>query len=221
MITGFNTDVEHDGQVYHVQTEDKGLVNPIIETLVYTGGQIVSVRKSSYAELAAAGRCDDAQIQRRMEQQHLGLIHELREGMLSKEDLQPFGWNVVSNRGFDQVVLSFLEERVPVEKLRIELIEPHGLRAGASARLELRVTEESTERPIGRASVVVRLCRGDATTDLVSARTDASGRVAAPCAIPVDAAAGTTIVCAAEAAGKTAEVICPIRGSARRSVSRA
>ena len=44
MVTGYNTDVEHDGRVYHVQTEDKGTDNPMIETLVYRGGEILDPR---------------------------------------------------------------------------------------------------------------------------------------------------------------------------------
>ena len=43
MITGFNTDVEHDGVVYHVQTEDKGLDSPLILSLVYSGGAILAM----------------------------------------------------------------------------------------------------------------------------------------------------------------------------------
>ena len=39
MITGFNSDVKYRGLVYHVQTEDKGKVNPLIETLIYRGGE--------------------------------------------------------------------------------------------------------------------------------------------------------------------------------------
>ena len=38
MITGFNTDVKYKGTVFHVQTEDKGVANPIIESLIYKGG---------------------------------------------------------------------------------------------------------------------------------------------------------------------------------------
>ena len=41
VITGFNTDIEHDGVIYHVQTEDKGLDSPIILSLVYAGGTIL------------------------------------------------------------------------------------------------------------------------------------------------------------------------------------
>jgi len=41
VITGFNTDIKHNEKVYHVQTEDKGLQNPYIESLVYVGGEIL------------------------------------------------------------------------------------------------------------------------------------------------------------------------------------
>ena len=55
MITGFNTDVEHDGVVYHVQTEDKGLDSPLILSLVYSGGAILASKRSPYEDLIAAG----------------------------------------------------------------------------------------------------------------------------------------------------------------------
>ena len=55
VITGFNTDIEHDGVVYHVQTEDKGLDSPLILSLVYTGGAILASKRSPYEDLIAAG----------------------------------------------------------------------------------------------------------------------------------------------------------------------
>ena len=50
VITGFNTDIKHNEKVYHVQTEDKGVGNPYIESLVYVGGEILASKKTSYAE---------------------------------------------------------------------------------------------------------------------------------------------------------------------------
>jgi len=55
MITGYNTDVVHDGVVYHVQTEDKGLESPIVLSLVYSGGAILAAKRSAYDDLIAAG----------------------------------------------------------------------------------------------------------------------------------------------------------------------
>ncbi len=51
MITGFNQDVSYKGTVYHVQTEDRGKGNPLIETLIYVGGEIVASRRTSYEDL--------------------------------------------------------------------------------------------------------------------------------------------------------------------------
>ena len=47
MITGYNTDIEHEGVIYHVQTEDKGLDSPIVLSLVYTGGAILAAKRAS------------------------------------------------------------------------------------------------------------------------------------------------------------------------------
>ena len=54
MITGFNTDIKHNEKVYHVQTEDKGVGNPYIESLVYVGGEILASKKTSYADILNA-----------------------------------------------------------------------------------------------------------------------------------------------------------------------
>ena len=78
MVTGFNTDVEHEGRVYHVQTEDKGTDNPTIETLVYRGGEILAARRS-YADLKASG-WGEAVIAGRIEEQHNQVIADVRAG---------------------------------------------------------------------------------------------------------------------------------------------
>ncbi|MES1243218.1 MAG: hypothetical protein ABUT39_16515 [Acidobacteriota bacterium] len=56
MITGYNTDVRHNDVVFHVQTEDKGLGNPFIESLVYVGGQVLASKRSNYADLLSEGK---------------------------------------------------------------------------------------------------------------------------------------------------------------------
>ena len=69
MITGYNTDVEHDGITYHVQTEDKGLESPIVLSLVYSGGAILAAKRSSYDDLIAAG-FEDTKLAERLKRQH-------------------------------------------------------------------------------------------------------------------------------------------------------
>ena len=86
MITGFNTDIEHDGIVYHVQTEDKGLDSPIILSLVYAGGTILASKRSPYADLIEQGFSDEALAERLKRQHRLicAAIHSGRIGDLKK-----------------------------------------------------------------------------------------------------------------------------------------
>lgn len=88
MITGHNTDVEHDGVVYHVQTEDKGLETPIVLSLVYTGGAILASKRSSYHDLIAAG-FDEAVLTERLQRQHRLICAAINAGRI--EDLKKMG----------------------------------------------------------------------------------------------------------------------------------
>ena len=85
MFTGFNSDVEFDGQVYHVQTEDKGLGNPVVETRVYVGGQVVASVSHSYADLADSPDYSHDRIEQRMQEQHRNLIEDLEHGRLDAD----------------------------------------------------------------------------------------------------------------------------------------
>ena len=106
MITGFNSDVKYRGLVYHVQTEDKGAENPMIETLIYKGGEILASRRLPYADLIEEEDKEKA-ISRLMEEQHNSMILEVKRGGFApppeergKEDLS-----------LDEIVLTFLAAR--------------------------------------------------------------------------------------------------------------
>jgi hypothetical protein len=81
MITGYNTDVRHNEVVFHVQTEDKGLANPFIESLVYVGGQVLASKRASYAEMLAEGK-EEKDIVTLMDHQHRTMIAAIRHGKL-------------------------------------------------------------------------------------------------------------------------------------------
>jgi hypothetical protein len=82
VITGFNTDIEHDGVVYHVQTEDKGLDTPIILSLVYTGGTILASKRSPYKDLIAEGFSDEA-LAERLKRQHKLICAAIHSGRIN------------------------------------------------------------------------------------------------------------------------------------------
>jgi len=89
MFTGYNDNVECSGKRFHVQTEDKGVSNPIVETLVYSGGQVVASVKNSYADLADSPDYSQTQIQRRMQQQHQQLVDEIERGEFKAGKARP------------------------------------------------------------------------------------------------------------------------------------
>lgn len=88
MITGFNTDIEHDGVVYHVQTEDKGLDSPIILSLVYVGGTILASKRSPYGDLIEQGFSDEA-LAERLKRQHKLICAAINSGRIN--DLKKMG----------------------------------------------------------------------------------------------------------------------------------
>jgi hypothetical protein len=90
MITGYNTDVRRVGVAFHVQTEDKGEGNPLIESLVYVGGQVVAARRSSYSELLADGK-GEAEIVRLMERQHRTMIAAIKAGRFDRKVVDLLG----------------------------------------------------------------------------------------------------------------------------------
>jgi len=106
MITGFNTDVKYRGVVYHVQTEDKGTSNPLIETLIYKGGEILASRRLPYTDLVK-GPQDEATITKLMEEQHKGMIMEVKRGKFD-----PGGERtIMEDLSLDEIVLAYLAAR--------------------------------------------------------------------------------------------------------------
>lgn len=84
MITGFNTDVRHEGHVYHVQTEDGGEDNPILESLVYIGGTIVAKKLTPYPEPMNGDTSQEA-LTSLLKRQHQVIIAAIKAGRI--EDL--------------------------------------------------------------------------------------------------------------------------------------
>jgi hypothetical protein len=91
VITGFNTDIEHEGVVYHVQTEDKGLDSPIILSLVYVGGTILASKRSPYEDLIATGFSDEV-LAERLKRQHRLICAAINSGRI--DDLKKMSGRV-------------------------------------------------------------------------------------------------------------------------------
>jgi hypothetical protein len=82
MISGINTDIEHAGKTYHVQTEDGGAQNPVIVTHLFAGGAILSSQRVSYADIIKAGPNPEA-IRELMKQQHQTMVKNLTSNQIA------------------------------------------------------------------------------------------------------------------------------------------
>ena len=112
MITGFNTDIEHDGVIYHVQTEDKGLDSPIILSLVYAGGTILASKRSPYEDLIAEGFSDEV-LAERLKRQHRLICAAIHSGRI--DDLKKMSGRPKVAPAPQETVETVVEEEVETE----------------------------------------------------------------------------------------------------------
>ena len=83
MISGFNTDVEFAGTVYHIQTEDKGVKSRLIVSLVYDGGTILASKRLSYDDFLDNG-VDEKALADRVNRQHKLICAAVRAGRINE-----------------------------------------------------------------------------------------------------------------------------------------
>jgi hypothetical protein len=79
MLVGYNTNVPYRGKTYHVQTEDNGLRNPVVITLLYYKGAILASKKVSYAEFTSDPDYKE-KVRELMKEQHKTMLKELIRG---------------------------------------------------------------------------------------------------------------------------------------------
>jgi hypothetical protein len=147
VITGFNTDIEHDGVVYHVQTEDKGLDTPLILSLVYAGGAILASKRSRYEDLIEAGFTDEALSERLSRQHrlicaavHAGRIEDLKR--MSAATAAELKQAATTDSPAEPEILRGDEEREMLEAERIAQAEQDRLaREAEAARVALEPDE--------------------------------------------------------------------------------
>lgn len=80
MVTGFNHNIKHRGQIFHVQTEDSGTDNPHIITHLFVGGNILASKKTSYADIVHADNLPEV-VRALMEEQHKEMLRNLINGV--------------------------------------------------------------------------------------------------------------------------------------------
>lgn len=155
MITGFNTDVKHGGKVFHVQTEDKGIKNPKIETLIYVGGQILNSYRFDYSE-KIKDSYDESVITKLMEDQHKRIIRDIKTGKYDEEE-NNFD-NLVTTRSLDEVVFEFLKKNTENEELDLTL-DDEGRDFYHNTKIILKVfaKKKYSQQPVSKAKILIKI----------------------------------------------------------------
>lgn len=79
MIVGFNHNISYKGVGFHVQTEDSGVKNPHLVTLLYHGGTIIASQKTVYADILKVDNLQQV-VEDLAKEQHKGMLRRLTQG---------------------------------------------------------------------------------------------------------------------------------------------
>ena len=222
MITGFNTDIKHGEKVYHIQTEDKGLQNPYIESLVYVGGEILASKKTSYAEQLKTG-VDEKWIGGLMEQQHRTMIAAIKRGRFdapadqTKNSMslprgtvaqptdKPFGAPAAAagadEKTLDQVIIDYLASEAESEHLELSLLNQAEFFAGAPIELRIATRKSLSQNPIAAASIEVKVISTIEPPRVVfRGKTAADGTAVIRCTIPAFREGTAAVIISAQSA---------------------
>ena len=129
MLTGYNTDVSYEGEVFHVQTEDKGLRTPFILSLVYQKGVILAAKRTPYEKFIANGVIDEKSVSQLLEKQHKTILATLKAGKskllieLSKKQYEPIAAPVPAPIPEIAFIPRIVEEQIIEEIFVAEVLE--------------------------------------------------------------------------------------------------
>ena len=224
MITGYNTDVEFGGVVYHVQTEDKGLQTPIILSLVYIGGAILASKRAPYDDLIARG-FDEQILVERLQRQHKLICAAVHAGRI--EDLKRMGERDAasstavaraktstddqdrkSDKHQPQIDSSSSVADLDDAPLSVKLVDEPELRGGKSVVLRLLVTRlaQGGRAPAAKVRLVLKTLSSAFATTIVEATTNELGMAAISLSLPEFRSGRAAILVQAEDNGITAEL---------------
>ena len=187
MITGYNTDVRHGSRVFHVQTEDKGLANPKIESLIYVGGEILDSYRGTYDDLLADPPIPDNAIQSRMEDQHKAVIRDIKNGKYdtTPSEAHTAEQSVFNERPLDQAILEYLAQEGDADTLELVLEEPLAPVFGTAFTFKIRARLCVSQAPLAGADVTVRIISSlKKSATLASGKTGPEGLYSASVDLP-------------------------------------
>jgi hypothetical protein len=173
MLFGHNTDVKVGETVYHVQTEDRGTANALIDTTVYCRGRVLHRRTNNYIDLLPLDPAREVVLRKRIDDQHRIVTEEIRSGALHLvPPPQSTQEKPAAAKRPDSAAHS---NALPAPALAMELINAKSWLAGKRANLHVAVRKKQNGEPVSGALVTARIDGAAAVTEF-STETGADGQ---------------------------------------------
>lgn len=183
MLFGHNSNVAVGADTIHVQTEDRGPTVAVIDTTVHWKGRVLHRRSCKYADLLPLDERKTAVLKDQIEQQHRGVIEEIRTGALKL--VLPATTPAVAAQTQHAGL-------APASTLKMELLNAKSWLSGKQATLQLVVRDAGGETA-NAAEVRVHV-QGSATPAAFSAITGADGAATLQFEMPKLIAAEATLL---------------------------
>ena len=195
MSSGFNSDVNVGGDVCHVQTEDHGQPDCLIETLVYHRGRIFHRRTSNYTDLVAVGISEEALLER-VKAQHRAVMDAVRDGAIAVPAAAEGGARAVG------------------DGIQVRLRNANSWLAAGKATLDVQVLRRGGSKPVANAKVEANI-KGLKDEVCFSATTGDDGVAELRFAMPPLGADGSEMVIRAQVESGNDEVRYALRSKAK------
>jgi hypothetical protein len=148
MLFGHNTNVTAGEATFHVQTEDRGAANALIDTTVYFHGRVLHRRTNNYFDLLPLNADSEQALKLRLNEQHRAVIEELRTGTLHlalpQETKSPAAAGASNAASVPKV-------------LTLVLINAKSWLAGKRAALDVSVQNRESGEAVNHARIVARV----------------------------------------------------------------
>jgi glucan biosynthesis protein len=191
------TKVTINEKIYNIQTEDKGHGIAEIETLVYSGGQVMAAWRISYAKLIEKG-ADEEMIFRLMQLQHKEIIDQIKRGVLSfeKTDIQIRAKPEELEHTMDEMVIDYMMKNLEVEELKLKVEAAMELKKGNQVIIKVSARKHISAAPIEGAHISFNIVEdADANPqEVFKGKTNSLGQLEASFFIPNFSGNGALII---------------------------
>jgi hypothetical protein len=165
MLFGHNTNVTLDGTIFHVQTEDRGVNSATIDTTVHCRGRVLHRRTNKYHDLLPLDAEKEKSLKTRLDEQHFGVVEELKTGALKVEapplppprPVAPVATASIGSAGGAASSPAPALANPATREIAVEMLNPRTWLSGKHASLYLVARYKDGGTPVPDARVVARI----------------------------------------------------------------